>query len=168
MPIGKRAVIVGAELVSLSALMTLMHADIKYALMTTKETRHQIEFPYVVIKWALADIPTRAPIMTNTRVTNILGHKRVEGIELTRANGQIELVECNTVIFTSDWVPENEMTRLGGLAIDPITRGLKIDAEFHSSVKGAFVAGNLLRGVETADHCALEGMRAGRAIAKYL
>jgi len=168
LPVGKRAVIVGAELVSLSALMTLMNADVKCALMTTEESKHQIEFPYVVMKWALADILTRTPIMTNTRVTNIFGQKRVEGIELTRANGQIELVECDTVIFTGDWMPENEMARLGGLTIDPITRGPKIDAEFHSSVKGVFVAGNLLRGVETADHCALEGMRAGRAIAKYL
>jgi hypothetical protein len=75
-------------------------------------------------------------------------------------------VECDTVIFTGNWIPENEMARLGGLAIDPITRGPKIDTEFHSSVTGVFVAGNLLRGVETADHCALEGIKAGRAIAK--
>ncbi len=168
LPVGNRAVIVGAELVSLSALMTLMHADVKCLAMTTEEDVHQIEFPYVVMKWALADILTRTPIMTNTTVTNIFGHKRVEGIELTQANGQVEVKECDTVIFTGDWIPENEMARLGGLTIDPITRGPKIDAEFHSSVKGVFVAGNLLRGVETADHCALEGKQAGRSIAKYL
>ncbi len=79
-----------------------------------------------------------------------------------------ETVECDTVIFTGNWIPENEMARLGGLEIDPVTRGPRIDAEFHSSVKGVFVAGNLLRGVETADHCALEGRKAGKAIAKYL
>ncbi len=168
LPVGKRAVIIGAELVSLSALMTLMHADVKCVLMTTEEAKHQIEFPYVVMKWAVADILSRTPIIANTRITNIFGHKRVEGIELTHTNGQIVNVECDTVIFTGNWVPENEMARLGGLEINPITRGPKIDTEFHSSVKGVFVAGNLLRGVETADHCALEGIRAGRAIAKYL
>lgn len=168
LPVGKRAVIVGAELVSLSALMTLMHADVRCAMMTTEDSAHQIEFPYVMMKWALADMLTRTPIITNTRITNIFGQKRVEGIELTHSNGQTQLVECDTVIFTGNWIPENEMARLGGLAIDPITRGPKIDAEFHSSIKGVFVAGNLLRGVETADHCALEGMKAGRAIAKYL
>jgi len=167
LPVGKRAVIIGAELVSLSALMTLMHADVKCVMMTTEEAKHQIEFPYVVMKWAVADILSRTPIITNTRITNIFGHKRVEGIELTHTNGQIVNVECDTVIFTGNWIPENEMARLGGLTIDPITRGPKIDTEFHSSVKGVFVAGNLLRGVETADHCALEGIRAGRAIAKY-
>ena len=168
LPVGKRAVIVGAELVSLSALMTLMQADVKCAAMTTEESKHQIEFPYVVMKWALADMLTHTPIKTNTQVTNILGRNRVEGIELTHANSQIEVVDCDTVIFTGDWIPENEMARLGGLTIDPITRGPKINAEFHSSVKGVFAAGNLLRGVETADHCALEGIQAGRAIARFL
>ena len=166
--VGKKAVIVGAELVSLSALMTLQHADVKCLMMITEESKHQIEFPYVVMKWAVADILTRTPIITNTRITNIFGQKRVEGIELTSANGQINIVECDTLIFTGNWIPENEMARLGGLAIDPITRGPKIDAGFHSSIQGIFAAGNLLRGVETADHCAIEGIKAGRAIAKYL
>ena len=168
LPVGKKAVIVGAELVSLSALMTLQHADVKCLMMITEESKHQIEFPYVVMKWAVADILTRTPIITNTRITNIFGQKRVEGIELTSVNGQINIVECDTLIFTGNWIPENEMARLGGLAIDPITRGPKIDAEFHSSIQGIFAAGNLLRGVETADHCAIEGIKAGRAIAKYL
>ena len=168
LPVGKRAVIVGAELVSLSALMTLMDAHVKCAMMVTEDTKHQIEFPYVVMKWAVADILTRTPIRTNTRVTNIFGRARVEGIELTQVNGQTETVECDMVVFTGDWIPENELARLGGLEIDPITHGPKIDLNFRSSIAGVFVAGNLLRGVETADHCALEGRRAAISIAKSL
>jgi thioredoxin reductase len=168
LPVGKRAVIVGAELVSLSALMTLMHANVKCAMMVTEEPRHQIEFPYITMKWAIADILTRTPIITNTKVTNIFGRKRVEGIELTHQNGQTELVECDTVIFTGNWIPEHEIARLGGLQINPVTRGPVIDANFRSSVNGVFVAGNLLRGVETADHCAIEGKRAAQSIAKFI
>lgn len=168
LPVGKRAVIVGAELVSLSALMTLMHAKAKCAMMITEESAHQIEFPYVVMKWALADILTRTPIITNTRITNIFGKKRVEAVEITHLNGGTDIVECDTVIFTGDWIPENEIARLGGLLIDPVTRGPKIDSSFQSSIGGVFVAGNLLRGVETADHCALEGMKAGKSITNYL
>jgi len=168
LPVGKRAVIVGAELVSLSALMTLMHANVKCAMMVTEESNHQIEFPYVAMKWAIADILTRTPIVTNTKVTNIFGRKRVEGIEITHQNGQIELVECDTVIFTGNWIPEHEIARLGGLQINPVTRGPVINANFRSSVDGVFVAGNLLRGVETADHCAIEGRHAARSIAKFI
>jgi len=168
LPVGKRAVIVGAELVSLSALMTLMDAHVKCAMMVTADPQHQIEFPYVVMKWAVADILTRTPIRTNTRITNIFGRTWVEGIELTRANGQTEKVACDMVVFTGDWIPENELARLGGLEIDPITHGPKIDLNFRSSIDGVFVAGNLLRGVETADHCAIEGRRAAISIAKSL
>ncbi|MFN8381480.1 MAG: hypothetical protein U0V02_06055 [Anaerolineales bacterium] len=53
--------------------------------------------------------------------------------------------------------PEHEIARLGGLQINPITRGPVIDENFHSSVKGVFCGGQSLRGVETADHCAVEG-----------
>lgn len=168
LPVGNRAVIVGAEVVSLSALMTLNHAGVRCMMMVTEESAHQIEFPYIVVKWAVADILTRTPIITHARVTNIFGHKRVEGIELTHASGQTEIVDCDTVIFTGNWIPENEIARLGGLTINPVTHGPQIDGNFHSSAKGVFVAGNLLRGAETADRCALEGKRAAKSIVKFL
>jgi len=168
LPVGKRAVIIGAELVSLSALMSLMGAKIECAMMVTEENSHQIEFPYVVMKWALADIISRTPIITNTQISNIFGQKRVEGIELAHKDGQKKLVECDTVIFTGNWIPEHELARMGRLEINPITKGPVIDKSFQSSVQGVFAAGNLLRGVETADRCALEGQRAARSIAKFL
>jgi glycerol-3-phosphate dehydrogenase len=168
LPVGKHAVIVGAELVSLSALLTLMHADVKCVMMVTEQARHQIEFPYITMKWLLADLLTRTPVVTKTRVINIFGYKRVEGVELTHPMGQLETVECDTVIFTGNWIPEHELARSGGLDMDPMTRGPKVDAQFRSAVDGVFAAGNLLRGVETADHCALEGKRAARGIVQFL
>jgi len=46
--------------------------------------------------------------------------------------------------------------------------GPRIDSGFQSSVKGVFAAGNVLRGVETADRCALEGKFAAGSIASFL
>src|SRR6266508_4410299 len=123
-------------------------------MMVTEHPRHQVYLPYLPMKWAVADFLMRTPIITKTRVSNIFGHQRVDGIELTHENGQTEIVDCDVVIFTGDWIPEREMARLGGLTIDQGTRGPKVDMEFRSSVKGVFAAGNLLRGVATANHCA--------------
>ena len=53
LPVGKRAVIVGAELVSLSALLTLIQAGVKCVGMTTEEAAHQVKFPYVAMKWGM-------------------------------------------------------------------------------------------------------------------
>jgi glycerol-3-phosphate dehydrogenase len=176
LPIGKRTVIVGAELVSLSALLTLMKAGAKAVAMLTEETSHQVEFPYVLAKWGLVDMLRLAPLITNARVTNIFGHKKVEGLEITRppkSGGTLEvsIIECDSVVFTGNWISENELARLGGLEIDPQTKAPKVDSAFRSSVENVFVAGNLLRGgksVFTADQCAMEGAEAGKSIAKLL
>jgi len=62
LPVGKRAVIIGAELVSLSGLLTLMHAGVKCEMMLTEYPRHQIYFPYLPMKWGLADMFSRTLI----------------------------------------------------------------------------------------------------------
>ncbi|GAB4578414.1 MAG: hypothetical protein Fur0022_11490 [Anaerolineales bacterium] len=175
LPVGKRAVIVGAELVSLSALMTLYHAGVKCVGMVTEHPRHQLYFPYLPMKWVLADVLTRTPIMTNARVTNIFGQKRVDGVEITCApklrksseTSEVLKVECDTVVFTGAWIPEHELARLGGLVMDEGTRGPLV-AGFCTSRVGVFAAGNLLRGAAPADACALEGQGAARQIARFL
>jgi thioredoxin reductase len=169
LPVGKRAVIVGAELVSLSALMTLAHARVAAAAMVTELPRHQIYFPYLPAKWYFADLAARAPVMTGARVSNIIGATRVEGVEISYLDsGQSEMLACDTVVFTGDWIPEHELARLGGLTLDPGTRGPQVDAGFRTSARGVFAAGNLLRGAETADTCALEGARVARHIHDFL
>lgn len=168
LPVGKRAVIVGAELVSLSALWTLMRAKVECALLATEDARHAIPFPYSAMKWALADWMARAPVVTNARVSNIFGRQRVEAAELTLRDGQVRQVECDTLVFTGDWIPENELARMAGLPLNPVTRGPVIDANFHSPSSGIFAAGNLLRGVQTAGVCATEGKQAAQAITNFL
>lgn len=166
--VGKKAVIVGAELVSLSALLTLAGAGVKVVKVITELPHHQIYWPYVPAKWALADIWTRAPIVTSTRLTRIDGTKRVEAVEITLPSGQTEMVECDTVVLTCDWIPQNELARLEGIALDSGTNGPRVDACLRTSTPGVFAAGNLLRGVETADTAALEGRYVAARIHDYL
>jgi hypothetical protein len=72
------------------------------------------------------------------------------------------------VVFTGDWVPENELARSGDVATGNPSQGPQVDDWFHTSHFGIFAAGNLLRGVETADWAALEGRRAAHSIARFL
>jgi hypothetical protein len=120
------------------------------------------------MKWWLMDILKRVPLTTQARVTHIHGRRRVEAVEVTHADGRVEPIACDTVIFTGDWIPEHELPRLGGLSLDPATRGPRVDGRFRTSVPGVFAAGNLLRGSETADVSALEGMRAAHGVAAFL
>ena len=170
LPVGKRAVIVGAEVVSLSVVTTLLHAGVKVVGMFTELPRHQLYLPiFLPAKILYADILARTPILTNKRVMNILGRQRVEGIEvLDLQSGKTQIIGCDTVIFTGDWIPENELARRGAVETLKPALGPQIDSLFRTSKNGVFAAGNLLRGVETADWAALEGRGAARSIARYL
>ena len=170
LPVGKRAVIVGAEIVSLSVVTTLLHAGVEVAGLVTELPRHQLYLPiFLPAKILYADILARAPILTHKQVTNVLGLQRVEGLELTDVeSGKTEIIACDTVVFTGDWIPENELARRGEVETLKPSLGPQVDGAFRTSKVGVFAAGNLLRGVETADWAALEGRGAARSIARYL
>ena len=167
--LANRAVIVGAELVSLSALMTPRQAGVKVARMITDYPKHQIYLPYAMVRWLLMDTYSRTGIVTNARIGNIFGKRRVEGVEITHTlTGETEQIDCDTLVFTGSWIPENELARRGGLAMDSGTKGPRIDSTFRTSIPGIFAAGNLLHGAETADVSALEGRQSAHHIRDYL
>jgi L-2-hydroxyglutarate oxidase LhgO len=170
LPVGKRAVIVGAEIVSLSAVVTLLHAGVQAVSMITELPRHQLYMPiFLPAKILYADLLARTPILTNKHVTNILGKSHVEGIEITDIlSGTSEIIECETVIFTGNWIPENELARRGNIETLNPSLGPQVDSSYRTSQLGVFAAGNVLRGVERADWAALEGRSAARSIAHFL
>jgi hypothetical protein len=99
----------------------------------------------------------------------IHGTERVEEVELTDLDsGRTRTVECDTVIFTADWIPDNELAVMAGCELHPGTLGPRVDAALRTTVPGVFAAGNVLHPAETADICALDGRHAAPAVAAYL
>lgn len=146
---GTRAVIVGAEHVSFSAVLTLRHAGCSVAAMVTPHPRHQT---YRTLRMATAAIH-RVPVITGADIAAIRGRGRVEAVTLT--NGRD--IECDTVVFTGDWIPDHELARRGAIVIDPTTKGPVIDGGGRTSRAGVFAVGNLVHPAETADVCSLHG-----------
>jgi thioredoxin reductase len=165
LPVGKRALVVGAEHVSFSALLTLAHGGAKSVGMVTELPRHQS----LALFRAGAAVRWRTTLWTRTAVRAIQGRPRVEEVELTDLDrGATRSVECDTVIFTADWIPDHELAVMAGLEMDPGTRGPAVDTRLRTSRPGVFAAGNLLHGAETADIAALSGRHAGAGAADFL
>src|SRR6185436_16377814 len=75
---------------------------------------------------------------------------------------------CDTVVFTGDCIPDHELARRGGLAIDDGTRGPTIDQLGRTSAPGVFAIGNLVHAAETADVAAVGGQVVARHVVRYL
>jgi thioredoxin reductase len=165
LPVGKRALIVGAEHVSFSAVLTLAHAGTEIVGMVTD---HSVDQSYPWLRLATAG-RHRVPVLTGQRVEEVFGRYRVEAVELADlATGSRRRVECDTVVFTGNWIPDHELARLGGLLIDTKTKGPWIDSAQRTSQRGVFAAGNVLHAAETADLAALCGRYTARQVVSYL
>jgi len=160
-----RALVVGAEHVSFSAMVTLAHAGADVAALVTEHPRHT-SYPGFGLA---ASLRWHAPVWASTVVSRIEGRDRLTGVELADARtGATRFVACELVVFTGAWIPEHELARLAGLDIDPGTRGPAVDTALETSAPGVFAAGNLVHAAETADVAALGGRHAARHLAAAL
>jgi thioredoxin reductase len=163
--VGRRAVIIGAEHVSFSAVATLAHGGASVAGLVTELPRHQSLAAFR----AGAAVRYRAPVWADTAITAIHGSDRVESVELTELDSQrTRIVDCDLVIFTADWIPDHELAVMAGCELDPGARGPLVDAALRTTRPGVFAAGNLLHPAETADICALDGRHVAPAVAAHL
>jgi thioredoxin reductase len=160
-----RALVVGAEHVSFSAAVTLVHAGARVVALVTDQERQQ---SYAAFRLGAA-LRWRVPVWTSTEVRRVVGHGRLAGVEVAEIRtGASRFVPCDTLVFSGDWIPDHELARMAGVALDPGTRGPEVDTTLATSAAGVFAAGNLVHAAETADIAALSGRHAARHIAAVL
>ncbi|MFC9612720.1 NAD(P)/FAD-dependent oxidoreductase [Streptomyces sp. NPDC056938] len=162
--VGTRAVVVGAEPVGYAALSALRRAGVTVAALTTEEARHQLGRA----RAAAARLGHGVPLLTGATVAELLGRGRVSGVRLRHRDGRLTTVDCDTVVFTGDFVPDHELARRGGVALDPGTRGPAVDGAFRTGAEGVFAVGNVLHAVEPALWAAREGALAADAVRGFL
>jgi NADPH-dependent 2,4-dienoyl-CoA reductase/sulfur reductase-like enzyme len=164
--LGGRALVVGAEHVSFSAMVTLAHAGARVVALVTEHERQQSYAAFRVgaaLRWGV-------PVWTSTAVTRVTGAGgRLASVDVAGlAGGQPRTVACDWLVFTGDWIPDHVLARSSGLALDTGTRGPLIDTRLATSAPGVFAAGNLVHAAETADVAALSGRHAARQIDSFL
>ncbi|HTW18862.1 MAG TPA: FAD-dependent oxidoreductase [Mycobacteriales bacterium] len=165
LPVGHRAVVVGGEHVSYSAVLTLRHAGARTVAMVTEHSRHQT---YPAFARAVR-IGLRVPLVTGTEVLAVHGRPRVAGVELRNvATGAISTIDADTIVFTGDWVPDHELARTAGIDVDPGSKAPVVDLAGATSATAVYAAGNLVHPAETADIAALRGAAVGTALARRL
>ena len=163
--VGTRAVVVGSELVSWSAVLTLRQAGVRPGLMTSA---HAEADTYAAVALA-GRLAFGVPVATRTTVERVIGKGRVEGVEvLDHATGRSRVVPCDTVVFTADWIPDHELAVELGLALQPGSLAPLVDTALRTELPGVFAAGNLLHPVDTADNAALDGRRVAATVRRWL
>ncbi len=114
------------------------------------------------------------PLQLHHTVKRIIGNDRVEAIESVQIDehrqpmpGTEETIPCDTLLLSVGLIPENELSRKAGVALDPVTGGPFVDEEMQTSVPGIFAAGNVVHVYDLVDWVTQAGLLCGRNAAQY-
>lgn len=114
------------------------------------------------------------PLHLSTTVTRVIGHDRVEAVEVSQVDerlapipGTERVVPCDTLLLSVGLIPENELSVAAGVELDPRTRGAVVDQSLQTGVPGIFACGNVLHVHDLADNVTTESERAGTAAAAW-
>lgn len=114
------------------------------------------------------------PLHLSTTVTRVIGHDRVEAVEVSQVDehlapiaGTERIVLCDTLLLSVGLIPENELSVAAGVELDPRTRGAVVDQSLQTGVPGIFACGNVLHVHDLVDNVTNESERAGEAAAAW-
>ncbi|MGQ9779623.1 MAG: NAD(P)/FAD-dependent oxidoreductase [Bacillota bacterium] len=115
------------------------------------------------------------PLLLRHTVVEVHGKKRVEGVTLAEVDekmkpisGTEQYVPCDTLLLSVGLIPENELSKMAGVELDPATMGPKVNQRMETSVEGIFACGNVAHVHDLVDFVTFEAQAAGRGAAAYL
>jgi len=115
------------------------------------------------------------PLYLSHTITELYGDRRLRAVEVSPVGKRFEpkrrgrfVLPCDTLLLSVGLVPENELSRKAGVAIEPTTAGPVVDANLMTSVPGVFACGNVLHVHDLVDYVSEEGIRAADAAARHL
>jgi thioredoxin reductase len=114
------------------------------------------------------------PLYLSHTVTEIKGRERVEGLVISKVDGDLrpveggeQSIECDTLLLSVGLIPENELSKKAGVELSTSTGGPISTEIMETSVSGMFTCGNVSTVFDLVDYVAQTGAAAGASAARY-
>lgn len=115
------------------------------------------------------------PLLLAHTITDIIGKNRLEAVVIQKVDenrnpipGTEKTIECDTLLLSVGLIPENEITKNAGIALDPRTSGPIVNEAMETNVKGIFACGNVVHVHDLVDFVSEEGKKAGLSASKFI
>lgn len=115
------------------------------------------------------------PLYLSHTITDIQGDKRVEKVTVAKVDehrkpiaGTEMTFDCDTILLSVGLIPENEITRQAGIAMDSRTNGAIVYENMETSIPGVFACGNVVHVHDLVDFVTAESQRAGYAASRFV
>lgn len=111
------------------------------------------------------------PLLLSHTVAEIHGENRVEGVTVVEVDagwnpivGTETFIACDTLLLSVGLIPENELTKMAGVSLDPWTAGPRVTEFLETNIQGIFSCGNVLHVNDYVDAVSTEGEIAAQGV----
>lgn len=115
------------------------------------------------------------PLKLSHTVVDIEGKNRVEAVTIAEVGadrkpipGTEERYTCDTLLLSCGLIPENELSKSAGVALNPVTSGPIVNDSLETNIEGVFACGNVLHVHDLVDYVSQEAIMAGKNAASYI
>ena len=115
------------------------------------------------------------PLKLSHTVVDIEGKNRVEAVTIAEVGPDRKPIagteiryECDTLLLSCGLIPENELSKSAGVALNPITSGPIVGDNLETNIDGVFACGNVLHVHDLVDYVSQEASAAGKNAAMYI
>ena len=115
------------------------------------------------------------PLKLSHTVVDIEGKDRVKAVTIAKVGpdrkpieGTEERYECDTLLLSCGLIPENELSKSGGVTLSPVTNGPVVNDALETNVEGIFACGNVLHVHDLVDFVSQEAANAGEYATEYI
>ena len=115
------------------------------------------------------------PLYLSHTIVEIQGKNRVEKAIVAKVDenrrpipGTEMEFDVDTILLSVGLIPENELTRQAGIAMDPHTKGAVVYENMETEIPGVFACGNVVHVHDLVDFVSGESETAGAAAAAYV
>ena len=114
------------------------------------------------------------PLFLSHTVIDVKGDDRLSQVVVAKVDenrrpikGTEMVFDCDTLLLSVGLIPENELTKSAGIALDSRTNGAAVYENMESEIPGIFACGNVVHVHDLVDFVTAESQRAGLGAAKY-
>ena len=115
------------------------------------------------------------PLFLSHTVTEIHGKDRITAVTIAAVDENrrpipetARTIPCDTLLLSCGLIPENELTKGAGIALDRVTGGAVVDGDRETEIPGIFACGNVLHVHDLVDFVSEEAVLAGRAAVRFI
>lgn len=114
------------------------------------------------------------PLYLSHTIVDIDGKRRVKSVTVAKVDekkqpvpGTEFKIDCDTVLLSVGLIPENEVSKTAGVALDRVTNGPVVDNTMMTNIPGIFACGNVVHVNDLVDNVSTESELAGTYAARY-